>query len=95
MHWGRRGESPYQKHVEEQARWWRARGIQLAEDLLECPEDWLGGGRWRDQLADPGRLLRKSMLMDQTTPVYGTGVDEGSSPHYNALHEPSAERPAK
>ena len=35
------------------------------------------------------------MLMDQTTPVYGTGVDEGSSPHYNALHEPSAERPAK
>ena len=46
-------ESQYQKHVEEQARWWDARGIQLAEDLLGCPEDWLGGDWRRDQLADP------------------------------------------
>lgn len=35
-------ESLYQQHVEEGARWWRARGVQLAEDLLGDPGSWLG-----------------------------------------------------
>jgi len=40
------GERLYRQEAEEAARWWRDRGIQLAEDLLDDPESWLGYDWW-------------------------------------------------
>ena len=34
--------------AEEDARWWRERGIQIAEDLLRDPQGWLGED-WRER----------------------------------------------
>jgi hypothetical protein len=41
-------ESLYQEHVEEGARWWRDRRVQVAEHLTDAPWTWLGDDAWRE-----------------------------------------------
>jgi hypothetical protein len=45
--------SGYQQWVEESARWWRARGVQIAEDLVDEPGSWLDGDWWQSRIPDP------------------------------------------
>lgn len=38
----RETEALEQQHIEEHARWWGNRGIQVAESLVDDPQSWLG-----------------------------------------------------
>jgi hypothetical protein len=42
----RQNEYLAQQAAEEDAQWWRERGIHIAEDLLRDPEGWLGEDWW-------------------------------------------------
>ena len=44
--------SGYQHGLEETARWWRARGVQIAEDLVDDPGSWLDGDWWQRRIPD-------------------------------------------
>jgi hypothetical protein len=46
-------DSGYRQHMQEQAEWWRARGVQIAEDLVGDPGSWLDGDWWRSHIPDP------------------------------------------
>jgi hypothetical protein len=46
-------DSGYQQWVEESARRWRARGVQIAEDLVDEPGSWLDGDWWQSRIPDP------------------------------------------
>jgi hypothetical protein len=90
-------ESLYQKHVEEQARWWGARGIQLAEDLLGCPESWLGGDWLPSHLAE--RALRLLLPGRGVTQGRGCGLPdaqaEGTRPPRARTGRPGSGEPVK
>ena len=48
----RENEYLYQEHVEENAKWWRARWIQVAGDLLGDPRSWLGEDWWQSRIGE-------------------------------------------
>jgi hypothetical protein len=45
-------ESGYRQYVEEGARWWRDRGVQVAQDSLGDPRSWLGGDWSRSRITE-------------------------------------------
>jgi hypothetical protein len=57
----------YQRHVEEGARWWRARGVQLAEGLLDDPRaGWARTGGKPVSRASRTSTSKPSMASRQT-----------------------------
>lgn len=75
-------ESLYQQHVEERAQWWRARGVQLAEDLLDHPGAGWGRNCRAPRLGNPAgrRTIRGSWttsLLANCSRVRSTSVPSG------------------
>jgi hypothetical protein len=42
----------YQEYLDGAAGWWGALGVQVAEDLLDDPESWLGEDWWQTLTAE-------------------------------------------
>ena len=45
-------EDGYRWHLEEGEWWWNQQGVQLAHDLLDDPESWLGDDWWQTHIAE-------------------------------------------